>query len=277
VGKQKEPISLERLTGMVFLPWQERSAPSDAFFPSRNHGVVLSGMGLDGWLTWAAGVFNNWIDSDESFSDTASQWVGRVTWVPLVSEDESNLLHLGLGLRRTDAKQGIGFGTEPEFNQSPAFVDTGLLTADRGLTYNLEAYWRRGPYLVGFEYIGADVDSPAFGDPRFHGYHLSGSWALTGESRSYRKRSGIFDPLPVAKSVKQGGWGALEAAFRYSRTDLSDGLVEGGEMDVYSLGLNWWLTRVAQFGFNYRYVDLDRFGVQGTSSGVTSRVLLILD
>ena len=73
-------------------------------------------------------------------------------------------------------------------------------------------------------------------DPFFHGYHLSGSWAVTGEMRGYRKRSGIFNPLPVARPVNQGGWGTLETAFRYSRLDLADGAVDGGEMDIYSSG-----------------------------------------
>ena len=36
----------------------------------------------------------------------------------------------------------------------------------------------------------------------------------------------------------------LEAGFRYSSLDLSDGDVDGGEMDTYSLGLNWWLTLI---------------------------------
>jgi phosphate-selective porin OprO/OprP len=245
--------------------------------PSRNHGVVLNGMGFGGRMTWAAGVFNNWIDSEESFDDTANQFVGRVTSVPFTSADESNLVHLGFGVRHTDAKQGIRYQTEPEFNQSPTFVDTGLLTASNALTYNLEAYWRKGPYWLGFEHIRSDVDSPEIGNPSFDGYHISASWALTGEMRSYRKRSGSFDPLPVAKSVNQGGWGAWELAARYSSLDLSDGLVDGGDMDITSVGLNWWLTRVAQFSLNYRYITLDQGGIEGDSSGITSRIVLILD
>ena len=130
---------------------------------------------------------------------------------------------------------------------------------------------------MGFEYLGADVDSAESGDPFFHGYHLSGSWAVTGEMRGYRKRSGILNPLPVAKPVNQGGWGTLETAFRYSRLDLTDAAVEGGEMDIYSLGLNWWLTRWAQVGVNYRFISLDRFGTEGDSSGVNARLLLMLD
>jgi len=277
IGKQKEPVSLERLTGMVYLPWQERTAPADAMFPGRNHGIVLNGMRSDGWMTWGFGAFNNWIDTKESFSDTSNQLVGRVSWVPLVSADESNLLHLGFGLRHSDAKQGIHYQTEPEINLSPTFVDTGLITANSALTYNLEAYWRKGPGWFGFEYIRSDADSPEFGDPSFDGYHLSASWALTGEIRAYRKRSGLFDPLPVTRPVSQGGWGAWEAAYRYSNLDLSDGSVEGGELDIHSIGLNWWLTHVTQFSFNYRYTTLDQGGIEGNSSAITSRLLLILD
>ena len=62
VGKQKEPISLERQTPIAFLPWQERSAVADALLPARNHGLVLSGTAAGDWFTWAVGAFNNWID-----------------------------------------------------------------------------------------------------------------------------------------------------------------------------------------------------------------------
>ena len=276
VGKQREAVSAERLTALNFLPMQERSAANDAFLPARTHGLVLSGMGGE-WFTWAVGAYNNWIDSDESFSDTTNQFSGRVTWVPAVSQDESNLLHLGLGLRYSDATQPLRFRSRPEFFNAPRYVDTGEISADGAMTYNLEAYWRMGPYLVGFEYFGVDVDSPESGDPFFSGYSLTGSWALTGEMRAYRKRSGLFNPLPVARAVNQGGWGALELAFRYSRLDLTEGAVDGGELDVLSLGTNWWLTRTAQFGANYRYISLDRFGVQGLSSGLNVRLLLMLD
>jgi phosphate-selective porin OprO/OprP len=276
VGKQKEPISMERLMGLAYLPMQERSAVADALLPARNHGLVLSGTGGE-WFTWAAGAFNNWIDSGVSFGDTSNQLVGRVTWVPAVSQDESNLLHLGLGLRYSDARQPIRARTEPEFNNAPLYVDTGPLSADDTMTYNLEAYWRKGPWWVGFEYIGSDVASPESGDPTFSGYSVTGSWAVTGETRAYRKRSGAFDPLPVSRPVNQGGWGALELALRYSHLDLTDGTVDGGEMDILSLGVNWWLSRSAFFSVNYRHITLDRIDTQGNSSGLNARLQLILD
>ena len=276
VGKQRQAMSMERLTALSFLPMQERSAPNDAFLPARTHGLILSGTGGE-WFTWAVGAFNDWIDSGESFSDTTNEFTGRVTWVPAVSQDESNLLHLGLGLRHSDAKQPLRFATRPEFFNAPRYADTGEIPADDAMTYNVEAYWRKGPYLVGFEYFGVDVESADSGDPFFSGYSLTGSWAVTGEARAYRKRSGTFDPLPVARPVNRGGWGALELALRYSRLDLTDGAVDGGEMDIFSLGVNWWLSRSAQFGLNYRHISLDRFGTEGTSSGLNARILLMLD
>ena len=46
---------------------------------------------------------------------------------------------------------------------------------------------------------------------------------------------------------------------------MTDGTVDGGKMDIYSLGVNWWFTRSAHLGVNYRYITLDRFGTQGDS------------
>lgn len=282
IGKQKEPISMERITSMAQLPMQERTSVSDALLPARNFGAVVSGGALQQRMTWAGGVFNNFIDSDESIGGTSSQLIGRTTWLPYVSEDESNIVHLGAGLRLDDAKQGVRYFTEPEFNSSPVFVDTGSgpddrIDADSVFQYNLEAAWRVGPYSISSEYVRTDVDSPSTGNPEFSGFHISGSWILSGEMRSYNKQSGIWGPVPVAKSVYQGGWGAWEAAFRYSTLDLTDGTIDGGEMDIWSLGLNWWLTPYFEVNMNYRRITLDRFGIRGKSNGVMGRVVLILE
>ncbi|MBW1818949.1 MAG: hypothetical protein JRJ60_17560 [Deltaproteobacteria bacterium] len=236
VGKQKEPISMERIMSLVYLPMQERSSVSDAMLPARNVGVVLNGTGFNRRMTWAGGAFNDWFDAGQSFDDATSQFVGRVTWLPFLSGDESNLFHLGFGMRYSDAKEGGRFLTEPEFTQAPIFVDTGLLEADSTMTYNLEASWRKGPFWVGGEYLSSQLKSPSLGDPRFSGYHLTGSWIITGEMRAYNRRSGVLGPVPVSRSVYQGGVGAWEAAIRWSDLDLSDGEVDGGKMGILSLG-----------------------------------------
>ena len=268
---------MERTMGLIYLPMQERSAMADAFLPARNVGVVLSGRGFDEHMTWAGGVFNDWLDTDESFSNSATQYIGRVTWLPWYSVDESNLVHLGFGLRYSDAEEGFRSATEPEFNQSPIFVDTEEQLANSVLTYNLEASWRKGPFWVHGEYVFNDIDAPNIGNPDFTGYHLTGSWALTGEMRGYNRKSGIFNPLPVARSVYDGGWGTWEVVARVSDIDLTEGLIEGGEMQIYSLGLNWWLSPIFNVNLNYRWITLDRFGVEGDSSGFNTRIVLMLE
>jgi phosphate-selective porin OprO/OprP len=283
VGKQKEPISMERLTGMVFLPWQERSAVADALLPSRNVGIVWNGSSPEKYSSWAFGVFNDWFDADEDFDEGASQFIGRLTWAPFRTEDESNLLHLGLGYRYSDSKEGFRYSTQPEFNKSPIFVDTGfdteigLLPADNTSTYNLELSWRKGPFWLASEYFRTDVRNSALEDPVFDGYYVSASWVLTGEMRLYNKKNGLFRPVPISRTVYQNGKGAWEITGRYSDVDLTDGRVQGGDMQIASLGLNWWLTPFFSFGVNYRYIWNLQDELEGNSSGFTTRILLMLD
>lgn len=277
VGKQKEPISMERLMSLVFLPMQERQAAADAYLPARNYGVLFNGTGFKSRGTWAAGIFKNVVDSDTTFAATPTQLTGRITGLPFLSEDESNLVHLGLGVRYSTADLPLGGRADAEFFAAPAFAKTDDIEADNLLTYDVEAYWRKGPYLLGMEYIGNRVQSPSEGNPSLRGWNITGSWIVTGEMRNYRKRSGIFDPVPVSQPVGQGGWGALELCARYSYIDLTDESLTGGTMRTYSLGANWWLSARAQFGANYRFIQLDRFDIKGNSSGLNFRLMLILD
>ena len=278
VGKQKEPISMERITSMIQLPMQERSSVSDALMPSRNFGVVMAGNRLGQRMTWAAGAFNDSFVTRDSYGNSSSQLVGRVTWLPFLSEDESNLVHLGFGTRYSNAREGAQAITEPEFNNAPPdFVDTGAFAADNLYLYDFEASWRRGPFWLAGEYVWTAVDSPAAGDPHFGGYHVTASWILSGEMRGYNKRAGIVDKFPVAKSVYEGGWGAWEAAVRWSTLDLNDGAIQGGELDTLSLGINWWLSPIFNVNVNYRHINLDRFGLDGASDGFNARVVLVLE
>lgn len=277
IGKQKEPISMDRLMPMVFEPMQERSAISDAMLPARNVGIVWSGRNADTYTTWAVGAFNDWFDTNQDFDDTASQFVGRVTWVPLVSQDESNLLHLGVGYRYSDAKEGFHYATEPEMNKLPLFVDTGIHDADRTETLNFELSLRRGPFWLASEYMQSNVKSRDLGDPSFNGYHITASWVVTGEMRPYNKRNGTFGNVPVAKTMYQDGMGAWEIGARYSTLNLTDGLIDGGNMQIASLGVNWWLTPVFCINMNYRHVESEQDGTSTTTDSVVTRILLMLE
>ncbi len=277
VGKQKEPISMERIMTLINLPMLERSSVASAFLPSRNFGVHLSGNALNRRISWAGGVFNDFIDSGVSIDKGATAVVGRVSWLPFVSEDQSNLVHLALAARYENGNQGYVYRTTPEFNNAPLFVDTGTGIADETRQYDVEVSWRRGSFWLAAEYVGTHVDSPTFGPLDFSGYNITGSWILTGEMRDYHPKSGTFGPVPVSRSVYQNGKGAWELVSRWSSIDLTDGPVQGGEMDILSLGLNWWLSSTFSVSLNYRYITNDKDSLHGKSSGVDARVLLKLN
>ena len=277
MGKQKEPISMERTTSLVNLPMQERSAVADAMLPSRNVGIVYSGTFADDNVSWATGIFNDWIDTHDSFSESASQVVARVSTVAFESSDKTHLLHLGGGLRYSDGKEGYRYFTSPEFNNSPNFVDTDIHAADDIVHWQLEAAYRSGPFWIMGETVQSDINTPNAPDVTFGGYQLAASWALTGELRAYNRKSGTFRPLPVSRSVYQGGMGAWELTARWSGLDLSDDAVDGGKMDIASAGVNWWLTPFFQLSLNARHIWLDKDGLQGESSGMNTRLLLMLE
>jgi len=277
IGKQKEPISMDRLMPMVFEPMQERASASDALLPARNVGVVWSGRNSDTYITWAFGAFNDWLVTNKDFDETASQFVGRFTWAPLVSQDASNLLHLGIGYRYSDAKEGFRYFTQPEMKKLPVFLNTGIHDAERMDTVNLELSWRKGPFWLSSEFMQSNVKNSDLNDPSFDGYHIAASWIITGEIRPYNNKNGTFGNVPVAKTMKQGGIGAWEVSARYSALDLTDGRVDGGNMQITSLGLNWWLTPVFCVSTNYRHIESEQGGLSGSTNGMVTRVLLIFE
>jgi phosphate-selective porin OprO/OprP len=276
VGKQKEPVNMDRSMTMIQIGSQERYAAADAMFPSRNVGVTLYGTAANQRVAWAAGLFNDWLVEDESLGESATQTVGRVTWLPLLSKDESKLVHLGFGIRYTNAKQGLAYGSRPETGNMPRFVDTGAFDAESSTLYNWELGVKRGPLWLMAEYSDNRIDAPDVGNPNLTGYHITGTWSLTGEMRGYRNNRGVFDGLPIAQSVLQGGKGATELALRYSSIDLTDGLITGGEMDIATMQFNWWLTRSMAVSLNYRRSWTERRDLEGEMDAFVARIILVL-
>ncbi|MFC2094675.1 porin [Bacteroidota bacterium] len=279
-GKTKETISLSRLSGMIYEPsQQERASVADGLLPARNVGIVINNSFIKERMTLAAGVFNNWFDAGRSFSETPTVFTGRITGLPYISEDESNLLHLGVAGRYSNAAGGIRYKAKTEIFSGPVSVDTDLLDDTKStLHYGLELAWRKGPFILSSEYIQSSVNSTSYNDPVFNGYYVLASYIFTGEMRKYNKRSGIFfNKVNVANEVTSGGWGLWEAYCRWSSIDLTDKNIDGGKMNTFSLGLNWWPVSAIQVNINYRYSELDRYGQTGFNHGLVTRLSFVLE
>jgi phosphate-selective porin OprO/OprP len=278
VGKQKQPISMSRIgTGLAAPVVDERAPVVEAFLPSRSIGALYSYAAPDGRSTFAVGGFNDWLDNGGSISDNANSITGRVSWLPYLSGSEVSLFHLAAGYKNHDGGGGQAtLGIEPEFNLAPEFIELDFLDVQNTNTMVLEAAYKTGPLTVIGEYYQAELDSDILQDPSYDGYYVSANWALTGEHRPYNKRSGSFGALPMSRPTSSGGWGTWEVATRYSHLDMDDGAFDAGEMDILSLGLNWWVTDSFTIAMYYRFVDFEQFGVSGSSDGFTTRMIFLL-
>ncbi|MBE7462811.1 MAG: hypothetical protein HS116_04870 [Planctomycetes bacterium] len=157
IGQFKMPMGLEELTSSKYITFMERSAPTQAFSPSRHVGVQFNNNHFDERLTWAVAayklanrdaafaqddqrekiIFNNSDpDTDDGFdfrpSDGQANWaIGtRLTGTPYYA-DKDKLVHLGLAyqwqhLASKDARIRI----RPENRMSASVIDTGLLPAN---------------------------------------------------------------------------------------------------------------------------------------------------
>jgi phosphate-selective porin OprO/OprP len=271
-GHLKEPFSLESLVAISDITFMERALPTDAFRLGRNMGIRYDQTLLNERIALGAGWFLNTgsLGDVGEATDRISEANGynltaRITGIPWYEEEEGRLVHLGLsythGVRDDDSEDDrLRFRPRPESRLTDErLVDTGSFFADRIDRVNPELAIALGPFSLQGEYFYAFTDAKEKGDPRFWGYYLSASYFLSGENRSYDKKSGIFSRVKPIHSVhpRKHGWGAWEVALRYSYVDLNDEGVKGGKESNFTAGLNWYLNPHYRFMLNYVRADVD--------------------
>jgi phosphate-selective porin OprO/OprP len=275
IGKQKEPISLERINSSIYNQMLERV--SDAFLPGRNFGLQLNGTLLDNQATWAAALFNSWIDNGGSFGDNETVVMGRITGAPKVSDFMPGVVHLGVTNRYSNGRSGINYNVKPEIFKSPAFIQSGYVPTDFMNLVCVEASYLNGPLWVFSEYTHNHIKSANDGNLNLSTFQVTGSWVLTGEHRSYNYNNGSINPIPVANSILQGGIGAWELTARFSNYNLMDLPTQPAKMNIASLGVNCWLTNAACLSVNYLNIRQKEPGSKGVSNAINARLMLLLN
>ena len=259
IGKQKQTFLYEVISLSLVLPQQERIL--SPFFVTRSIGIQASGQAAGDRMTWAAGWYNDWLETGASFSDNANDYVGRITGLVTASRNDFDYLHVGLGLRRVGPDAGmIRLSGRPESNVADKYLDTGDFAADYAGELSLEAVWEKGAFAVIAEHVKSQAEAPGSGNPHFSGSYLTVSWTLTGESRRYNRATGYATPIsPMNRE------GAVELVGRYSHIDLADGTIDGGVLDKWHLGVNWWVARGWKIGASYGDADLEKNALDGNT------------
>lgn len=251
VGKFKEPFSLERLTSSKWITFDERSLLQDAIFAGQPDfaGIMLSG--YNAGISWAGGVFD---DGDEDGAGEDSYALtGRVAGAPTFGEN--HFLHLGAAVSDRNVDDDTGsYGVDSDLSVH-TLSDTPVLfdgtPVDDLMQYGLEAAYVLGPFSVQGEYIDVSGDG-ADGNPDadVSGYYAQIAYTLTGEPRTYKPESAAFDKIEPA-----GAYGAWEIAARHAKLEGDVDGLDDPELEVLTLGLNWYANENVKFMLNYLMAD----------------------
>ena len=239
IGVFRAPMGLEPLGGADAVTFIEYAAPISAFAPGDLLGIQAKGSAWEKRFTWTLGVFSPGTDKDiGNASDTLGEANVRFTLLPWYEGqgDSLRLLHLGISGNYAYSGSQIRYRSRPESHLAPYMIDTGTIASDWAFLYGLEAAIVNGPFSLQAEYIQSFLDDDRGQNLTFKGLYAYGSWLITGEHRPYDRFTGTFGRVMPKRnfSLKKGGLGAWEIALRFSHTNLNDGYIQGGEMNVWA-------------------------------------------
>ena len=267
LGNQKQAFSRELQDSSNDMMFQERSLMNVLNEPLVDRAIGFNIRSSGKKWTGQVGVYGEPLTPNKTSMDEGWGTSARATFTPIVNNDNGvqKLVHLGVAgnyRKPSDAGHVSGVGPGVRYRHETSHstdlfpVDTGIISMVNNIKMiGLEANGVYGPFSVGGEYTHSWMDRKGGMDSlSFNGWYGEVSWALTGESRSYKE--GKFKRLQPAKKFNianfgNGGWGAWELAARVAGVDMNDGAFKGGEMKNFTAALNWYVNSNVRFMFGY--------------------------
>jgi len=298
VGAFKEPFAMEEATSNRYTTFIERNMITNTFVDNLNTYKVGIGANYaaERWQTGVSlqtePVGNNGVSNsspnpnggtnrNNGSGDTNWEANARVTGLPWM-ESKTKFWHIGASgsymninnnyqANGTFNNGGVAFSASPNTNvDRTAVLDTGNLTsganmgtasrvADHLTRFGAETAVVYGPFSTQAEYIQTDVSGKGYKDESLKGYYGYATYFLTGESRSYKAKTGAWDRLKPAHNFDmKGGWGAWEVAGGYDHINLNSGVINGGRMTTAKFGINWYPNSHVRVMTNYvKTLDID--------------------
>ncbi|MCH2557692.1 MAG: OprO/OprP family phosphate-selective porin [Alcanivorax sp.] len=270
-GFQIGDAALQLSVGNRFLPFGflGQQSPKYSMFMEQPTSSLILGAGarrlglrgdlIGGRWRWSLGAAQGILGSRPSDAngddplDIATQFTFNAI------QAKNHVLNLGLSVRRQSAKDADTFRlrTRPQTYLSPYRpVDTGTFVSDGFTAGGAQVMYLHGPFEMEAEYFQQRYDEIHDGaadgeEPEFEGGYVQLGYFLTGESRTYKPTLDVFGPPQPARSVSQGGMGAWQVAASYSTLELTDRGIDGGNIDMMMLGLNWFPQSRLRFALEY--------------------------
>jgi phosphate-selective porin OprO and OprP len=261
VGRQKEGISLSRITVGYAVPTMERTPMGDATIPILADGIKWLGGLPSHRANWNFAYYYNELVGSPSHDWYDQTFVGRICVLPIRNDATGDLLHLGVAYHYGLYANGeASLEARPESSTAPFFLDTGTFPAHNDNLFGGEAYFRSGSWFGGVEYFADVLQAPEVGDPIFHGGNVLLTWIMTGEQRPYIDLGGKMGFVEPRRSAFSGGPGAWEAVLNFSYADFDDADITGGRFWRVTPQLTWYIDKMVTVKAAYGLGSLDRFG-----------------
>jgi len=276
LGQFKQPNSLEELSSTKNNDFISKSLVTNTFGVARRLGAAYR-YGDNDWGVTAS-YFTRELTEHPAPTPHGPGYGVRGNWAPL--NDKGSILHFGLSYMDYDTFQDtVRLRARPDADLAgQRIVDTGNMTnSDRQKTIGGEAMWVTGPFKLQGEYMQSKVEryfnGNALQSHDFDGnsWYVSGLWNITGETWGYK------DGVPTTPLPDNPGSGMWQVGLRYDTIDLNDGTVIpgatptaasridgvlGGEMDTWTVGVNWYWRSNFKFMLNYVMVDSSRYFIR---------------
>ncbi len=291
VGNQKRPYGLDHLNSSRYNVFLERPDIIEAFNQdARRFGICSYGVSDDEAWNWRFGPYMSQeiqnlgvVFTSEPIEVYQAEFAGRLAntiWYDELSDGRS-YAHWAISgsAANTDGNapatsSTARFQTRPEARTTTRWLDTGVIAgADFYELMGLEGVVNWGPVQVVGEYQQVWMQRTPQADVTFQGGYVYIAYFLTGEHMTWDRATGTLDRVQPFQNFflvdtvddgVQAGWGAWQAAVRYSHADLSDLDIDGGVGDEVTFGLNWYWNAYAKMQFNAIYGQIvDRRPVDG--------------
>ena len=171
----------------------------------------------------------------------------------------------------TDDDDTVRLRARPESHQDGhRIVNTGnIADIDRINKFGFDVAIVRGRFSAQAEHVTQRIQRKVDPDLSFVGSYAYVSYFLTDDSRPYSNTGAAFGTL--TPSSDKGAW---ELAARFSTLDLDDTDILGGEVDTFTVGVNYYMTRDLRFTANYIMADSTMAGIDDDPNTLQLRVRL---
>jgi len=170
-----------------------------------------------------------------------------VAGLPVWEPNDKMFWHVGGAMSHRDAVKGqVQVRIRNEVRNAPfpllnLVANTGAINATSQTLYNLETAAVYGPLTLQAEYTANLINGassgtgPNIGTLAYQGFYAEAMFFLTGESRSWNPKIGVFKRVTPLRNLSftEHGTGVLELAARYTYLDLNDKGISGGLLNAW--------------------------------------------